>query len=59
LAKWFGEGCGGPFRFASRTELQFSGELIAGAIELHLSGMRTDGEAVPEPSFFEMVEVAG
>jgi hypothetical protein len=34
-------------------------KLIAGAIELHLSGMRKDGEPVPEPSFFEMVEVAG
>jgi hypothetical protein len=32
-------------------------KLIAGAIGLHLSGMRKDGEPVPEPSFFEMVEV--
>ncbi len=34
-------------------------ELIAGAIAMHLAGMREDGDPIPEPSLFELVDVAG
>jgi predicted RNase H-like HicB family nuclease len=33
--------------------------LMAEAIELHLAGMREDGEKIPEPSGVELVETRG
>ena len=33
-------------------------ELIAGAIALHVAGLREDGEPVPQPSLLEIVDVA-
>lgn len=33
-------------------------ELIAGAIAMHLEGMREDGDPIPEPSAVELVEVS-
>jgi predicted RNase H-like HicB family nuclease len=48
-----------PGCVAAGAALDETRKLIAGAIELHLSGMREDGESIPEPSLFEMVEVAG
>jgi predicted RNase H-like HicB family nuclease len=33
-------------------------ELITGAIAMHITGLRDSGEAVPEPSVFEFVDVA-
>jgi predicted RNase H-like HicB family nuclease len=34
-------------------------ELIRGAIDLHIRGMREDGLEIPEPSAFKEVEVVG
>ena len=31
---------------------------MAKAIEMHLAAMRADGDQIPEPSHFELVEVA-
>jgi len=33
-------------------------ELMQSAIEMHLSAMRQDGDAIPEPSQVEILEVA-
>jgi predicted RNase H-like HicB family nuclease len=33
-------------------------ELIAGAIRMHIAGMREDGDPIPEPSVTELVDVA-
>jgi predicted RNase H-like HicB family nuclease len=33
-------------------------QLLAEAVELHIAGMREDGEPIPEPSILEYVEVA-
>ncbi len=33
--------------------------LMSEAIELHLEGMREDGEEIPEPSGMELVETRG
>ena len=33
-------------------------QLLAEAVELHIAGMREDGEPIPEPSLLEYVEVA-
>ena len=37
--------------------LEEAEELIRGAIEFHLRGMREDGLEIPEPSAFKEVEV--
>jgi len=43
---------------AAGESLDETRELIAGAIAMHLAGMREDGAAIPEPSVAELVEVA-
>jgi predicted RNase H-like HicB family nuclease len=42
---------------AGRT-LQELKRLMAKAIEMHLEGMREDGDEIPEPSLVEMIKVA-
>jgi len=33
-------------------------ELIRGAIDFHIRGMRADGEEIPQPSTFKEIEVS-
>src|SRR5438045_1080261 len=42
---------------AGRT-LNETKRLMAEAIEMHLAGMREDGDDIPEPSLVEVIEVA-
>jgi predicted RNase H-like HicB family nuclease len=48
-----------PGCVAAGESLNDTRALIAGAIELHLAGMREDGTPIPAPSLLELVEVAG
>jgi predicted RNase H-like HicB family nuclease len=41
---------------AGRT-LDETRSLIKGAIEMHIEGMREDGDVIPEPSLSEMIDV--
>jgi predicted RNase H-like HicB family nuclease len=43
---------------AAGTTLAETRALISGAIALHIVGMREDGEPVPAPSMFELIDVA-
>jgi predicted RNase H-like HicB family nuclease len=43
---------------AAGESLDETRELIAGAIAMHLAGMREDGAEIPEPSVAELVEAA-
>jgi predicted RNase H-like HicB family nuclease len=47
-----------PGCVAAGTTLAEARDLISGAIALHITGMREDGESIPEPSVFEFVDVA-
>jgi predicted RNase H-like HicB family nuclease len=42
---------------AGRT-LRVTRDRMAKAIEMHLSAMREDGDEIPQPSHFELVDVA-
>jgi predicted RNase H-like HicB family nuclease len=48
-----------PGCVATGGNLDETRELIAGAITMHLEGMREDGDPIPEPSLVELVDVAG
>lgn len=49
-----------PGCIAAGDTLEETAELIRGAIEMHLQGMREDGEPIPEPSTVtDYVTVAG
>jgi predicted RNase H-like HicB family nuclease len=43
---------------AAGESLDETRDLIAGAIAIHIAGMREDGAVIPEPSVAELVEVA-
>ena len=47
-----------PGCVAAGESLDETRDLIAGAIAMHIEGMREDGEPIPEPSLSELVEVA-
>jgi predicted RNase H-like HicB family nuclease/predicted RNA binding protein YcfA (HicA-like mRNA interferase family) len=47
-----------PGCIATGRTLDETRELMQGAIEFHLRGMREDGDPIPEPSHIEMLEVA-
>ena len=47
-----------PGCVAAGESLEETRELIAGAIAMHIEGMREDGEPIPEPSLTELVDVA-
>ena len=38
--------------------LKVTRERMAKSIEMHLASMREDGDEIPEPSYFELVDVA-
>lgn len=46
-----------PGCVAAGASLDETRDLIAGAIALHVAGLREDGATVPEPSVTELVEV--
>ena len=49
-----------PGCVAAASTLEETRELIKGAIEFHIEGMRMNGEVIPEPTpFVEQVEVSG
>jgi predicted RNase H-like HicB family nuclease len=45
-----------PGCVATGRTLEETRSRMAKALEMHLSAMREDGEAIPEPSHFELVE---
>lgn len=47
-----------PGCVATGRTLPLTRRRIAKAIEMHLSAMREDGDEIPAPSHFELVEVA-
>jgi predicted RNase H-like HicB family nuclease len=48
-----------PGCVAAAVTLEETRQLIREAIEFHIEGMRTDGEAVPEPTpYVEQIEVS-
>lgn len=54
-------GCGAyapdlPGCMATGRTLEETRRRMAKAMEMHLSAMREDGDAIPEPSHFELVE---
>jgi predicted RNase H-like HicB family nuclease len=42
---------------AAGPTLEKTRELIARALAMHIAGMREDGDAIPEPSRCELIEV--
>ncbi len=48
-----------PGCIAAGDTVQETEELMQGAIEMHIRGMREDGLEIPAPSIFKEVEVAG
>jgi predicted RNase H-like HicB family nuclease len=42
---------------AAGPTLEETRTLISGALALHIAGMREDGDAIPEPSLCELIEV--
>jgi predicted RNase H-like HicB family nuclease len=47
-----------PGCVAAGESLAETRELIAGAIALHVAGLREDGAPIPQPSLLEIVDVA-
>lgn len=47
-----------PGVYAAGETLDKTRELIAGAIDMHIRALVADGEPVPEPTHFELHEVA-
>ena len=47
-----------PGCVATGATLEQTRRRMAKAIEMHLAAMREDGDPIPEPSHFELVEVA-
>ena len=47
-----------PGCVATGRTLEQARRRMAKAVEMHLSAMREDGDEIPEPSHFELVEVA-
>jgi predicted RNase H-like HicB family nuclease len=47
-----------PGCVAAGESLDVTRDLIAGAIAMHIAGLREDGEPIPEPSVSELVDVA-
>ena len=48
-----------PGCVAAGSTLEETRDLIAGAIDMHLEGMREDGTPIPSPISVEFVEVGG
>ena len=46
-----------PGCVATGSTLEETRQRMAKAIEMHLSAMRQDGDRIPQPSHFELVEV--
>ena len=47
-----------PGCVATGRTLQETRDRMTRAIEMHLSAMREDGDVIPQPSHFELVDVA-
>jgi len=47
-----------PGCIATGRTLQETRDRMAKAVEMHLSAMREDGDEIPQPSHFELVDVA-
>ncbi|MGO4885400.1 MAG: type II toxin-antitoxin system HicB family antitoxin [Bryobacteraceae bacterium] len=47
-----------PGCVATGRTLQETRDRMTKAVEMHLSAMREDGDEIPEPSHFELVDVA-
>ena len=45
-----------PGCVATGRTLDETRQRMAQAMDMHLTAMRTDGEEIPEPSYFELVE---